>query len=91
MNIPMKKTGFAALAGAAALAITSPAFAQDAGVPAETQYILNTFSFLFSGALVMWMAAGFAMLESGRCGPKTYRPFFSKTSPSSPLQVSCIT
>ncbi len=65
MNIPMKKTGFAALAGAAALAITSPAFAQDAGVPAETQYILNTFSFLFSGALVMWMAAGFAMLESG--------------------------
>ncbi|OSQ31905.1 ammonium transporter [Thalassospira sp. MCCC 1A03138] len=61
----MKKTGFAALAGAAALAITSPAFAQDAGVPAETQYILNTFSFLFSGALVMWMAAGFAMLESG--------------------------
>ncbi|KZB52575.1 ammonium transporter [Thalassospira lucentensis] len=65
MNIPMKKTGFAALAGAAALAITSPAFAQDAGVSAETQYILNTFSFLFSGALVMWMAAGFAMLESG--------------------------
>ncbi len=65
MNIPMKKTSFAALAGAAALAITSPAFAQDAGVSAETQYILNTFSFLFSGALVMWMAAGFAMLESG--------------------------
>ena len=65
MNIPMKKTGFAALAGAAALAITSPAFAQDAGVPAETQYILNTFSFLFSGALVMWMVAGFAMLEYG--------------------------
>ncbi len=65
MNIPMKKTGLAALVGAAALALTSPAFAQDAGVSAETQYILNTFSFLFSGALVMWMAAGFAMLESG--------------------------
>ncbi|WP_404423128.1 ammonium transporter [Thalassospira australica] len=65
MNIPMKKTGLAALVGAATLALTSPAFAQDAGVSAETQYILNTFSFLFSGALVMWMAAGFAMLESG--------------------------
>lgn len=31
----------------------------------ETAYILNSLSFLFSGALVMWMAAGFAMLESG--------------------------
>ena len=65
MNIPMKKTGLAALAGTAVLAIASPAFAQDAGVSAETQYILNSFSFLFSGSLVMWMAAGFAMLESG--------------------------
>jgi Amt family ammonium transporter len=65
MTISMKKTGLAALAGTALLAIASPAFAQDAGVSAETQYILNSFSFLFSGALVMWMAAGFAMLESG--------------------------
>ena len=31
----------------------------------ETQYILNTFSFLVHGFLVMFMAAGFAMLESG--------------------------
>ncbi len=31
----------------------------------DVTYILNTFSFLLSGALVMWMAAGFAMLESG--------------------------
>ncbi|MEK9844702.1 ammonium transporter [Thalassospira sp.] len=65
MTISMKKTGLAAIAATALLAIASPAFAQDAGVSAETQYILNTFSFLFSGALVMWMAAGFAMLESG--------------------------
>ncbi|MFV1849215.1 MAG: ammonium transporter [Thalassospira sp.] len=65
MNIPMKKTGLAAVAATALLAIASPAFAQDAGVSAETQYILNSFSFLFSGALVMWMAAGFAMLEFG--------------------------
>lgn len=31
----------------------------------EVQYILNTFILLFSSALVMWMAAGFCMLESG--------------------------
>ena len=31
----------------------------------ETAYILNTFSFLIHGVLVMFMAAGFAMLESG--------------------------
>jgi Amt family ammonium transporter len=36
-----------------------------AAVDGETAYVLNTFSFLFNGALVMWMAAGFAMLESG--------------------------
>ncbi|MEM8586767.1 MAG: ammonium transporter [Pseudomonadota bacterium] len=35
------------------------------GVPAESAFVFNTFSFLISGALVMWMAAGFAMLESG--------------------------
>ena len=31
----------------------------------ELGYALDTFYFLISGALVMWMAAGFAMLESG--------------------------
>jgi Amt family ammonium transporter len=31
----------------------------------ELQYALDTFYFLVTGALVMWMAAGFAMLESG--------------------------
>ncbi|MEK9707572.1 MAG: ammonium transporter [Alphaproteobacteria bacterium] len=36
-----------------------------AAVDSETAYVFNTFSFLFNGALVMWMAAGFAMLESG--------------------------
>ncbi len=42
--------------------VATPAQAQ---VSAETQYIFNTFSFLVTGILVMWMAAGFAMLESG--------------------------
>ena len=31
----------------------------------ETVFILNTFSFLIWGALIMWMAAGFTMLEAG--------------------------
>lgn len=41
-----------------------PAFAEDAPV-SEMTYILNTFSFLVMGILVMWMAAGFGMLEAG--------------------------
>jgi Amt family ammonium transporter len=32
---------------------------------ADVQYILTSFLMLFAGALVMWMAAGFAMLEAG--------------------------
>ena len=32
---------------------------------AELQFIFNTLSFLLWGALVMWMAAGFTMLEAG--------------------------
>lgn len=31
----------------------------------ELSYALDTFYFLMTGALVMWMAAGFAMLEAG--------------------------
>ena len=36
-----------------------------AAVDDETQFVLNTFSFMAWGALVMWMCAGFTMLESG--------------------------
>jgi Amt family ammonium transporter len=45
----------------------SPALAQEAvpGVTPETGFILTTFMFLVTGFLVMWMAAGFAMLEAG--------------------------
>jgi Amt family ammonium transporter len=45
----------------------SPAFAQDAefASKAETAYIFNTLLFLIGGFLVMFMAAGFAMLEAG--------------------------
>ncbi len=31
----------------------------------DVGYILNSFLFIFSGILVMWMATGFAMLEAG--------------------------
>ena len=31
----------------------------------EMQFVFNTFSFLIWGGLVMWMAAGFTMLEAG--------------------------
>jgi Amt family ammonium transporter len=51
------------------LLVTGPTMAQEAeaaaGVGAEGQYIFNTLSFLVHGFLVMWMAAGFAMLEAG--------------------------
>ena len=36
-----------------------------AAVESEVTFTLNTFSFLLWGALVMWMCAGFTMLESG--------------------------
>jgi Amt family ammonium transporter len=36
-----------------------------AAVDAETVFVFNSFSFLVHGFLVMFMAAGFAMLESG--------------------------
>ena len=36
-----------------------------AAVSDETRFIFNTFSFLVWGRLVMWMAAGFTMLEAG--------------------------
>ncbi len=42
-----------------------PALAQTTGVNPETQFVLNTFAFLAWGALVMWMCAGFTMLEAG--------------------------
>src|SRR5918996_422288 len=62
-----KLTGLAGIGAALSLLLMGPAAAQEtqAGVSPETQYILNTLSFLMHGFLVMWMAAGFAMLEAG--------------------------
>ena len=56
-----------ALAAPVAEAVTEAVEAAAAGdtVSAGTAYILNTLLFLIGGFLVMWMAAGFAMLEAG--------------------------
>lgn len=44
----------------------------------ELQYALDTFYFLICGALVMWMAAGFAMLEAGLVRTKSTTEILTK-------------
>ena len=44
----------------------------------ELQYALDTFYFLVCGALVMWMAAGFAMLEAGLVRSKNTTEILTK-------------
>lgn len=69
MNEKMKYRkywGIAAFLGASAIAV--PALAEEVSVGdtvIQLAYSLDTFYFLMSGALVMWMAAGFSMLEAG--------------------------
>ncbi|MFA9474888.1 MAG: ammonium transporter [Filomicrobium sp.] len=43
----------------------APAVDKTAATAANVDYVFNTLLFLMSGFLVMWMAAGFAMLEAG--------------------------
>ena len=44
----------------------------------QTKYAIDTFYFLVSGALVMWMAAGFAMLEAGLVRSKNTAEILTK-------------
>jgi Amt family ammonium transporter len=44
----------------------------------ELQYAMDTFYFLICGALVMWMAAGFAMLEAGLVRAKNTTEILTK-------------
>ncbi|MDP2561474.1 ammonium transporter [Psychrobium sp. 1_MG-2023] len=44
----------------------------------ELRFALDTFYFLISGALVMWMAAGFAMLEAGLVRSKNTTEILTK-------------
>jgi len=54
----------------------------------ELQYAIDTFYFLVMGALVMWMAAGFAMLESGLVRAKNTTEILTKNIAL--YAVSCI-
>jgi len=44
----------------------------------ELRFALDTFYFLMSGVLVMWMAAGFAMLEAGLVRSKNTTEILTK-------------
>ena len=66
----MRHIGLSLGSAALLLALPGIASAQDAAPVAvdaanSTQFIFNTLLFLIGGFLVMWMAAGFAMLEAG--------------------------
>lgn len=54
----------------------------------ELQYAMDTFYFLVCGALVMWMAAGFAMLEAGLVRSKNTTEILTKNV--SLFAISCI-
>jgi len=54
----------------------------------ELSYALDTFYFLISGALVMWMAAGFAMLEAGLVRAKNTAEILTKNI--SLFAIACI-
>lgn len=55
---------------------------------AEINYALDTFYFLLCGALVMWMAAGFAMLEAGLVRAKNTTEILTKNI--SLYAIACI-
>lgn len=63
--------GLAVAAALTGLLLVDPALAQEAEEappstsPEEAYFVFNTLLFLIGGFLVMWMAAGFAMLEAG--------------------------
>ncbi|NMP15817.1 MULTISPECIES: ammonium transporter [unclassified Thalassotalea] len=48
------------------------------GTVTELRFALDTFYFLLSGVLVMWMAAGFAMLEAGMVRSKNTTEILTK-------------
>ncbi len=54
----------------------------------ELQYAIDTFYFLVCGALVMWMAAGFAMLEAGLVRSKNTTEILTKNVAL--YAISCI-
>src|SRR5690606_26681878 len=75
------------------LLVALPALGQDAegveevvetvseGVSADVVFILNPFIMILGGILVMWMAAGFAMLEAGLVRSKNVSMQLLKNTP----------
>ncbi|MEM6546717.1 MAG: ammonium transporter [Pseudomonadota bacterium] len=67
----MKKLNLVTAVSVLATLVAAPAFGQDATaeppvvVPGHSLFVFNTLLFLIGGFLVMWMAAGFCMLEAG--------------------------
>lgn len=59
-----------------------------AGDVTQLKYALDTFYFLVCGALVMWMAAGFAMLEAGLVRAKNTTEILTKNVAL--FAISCI-
>ncbi len=70
-----------------AVFLARPAVAHAAGIEDETAFVFNTFSFLVWGALVMWMCAGFTMLESGSVRTKNASMICLKNIGSTRLQA----
>ncbi|MDX8402894.1 MAG: hypothetical protein R8K54_00615, partial [Mariprofundaceae bacterium] len=55
-----------------------PTLQQAAGDILQVKYALDTFYFLVMGAFVMWMAAGFSMLEAGLVRSKNTAEILTK-------------
>ncbi len=79
------------LLAAAAAGLAGPALADEGEVLKhvfELQYAMDTFYFLVCGALVMWMAAGFSMLEAGLVRSKNTAEILTKNVAL--FSISCI-
>ena len=75
----MKKIShYLSFAFLALIFLGGPSFSAESTVGAETQYVFNTLLFLICGFLVMFMAPGFAMLESGMVTSKSVSSIAAK-------------
>lgn len=87
----MMKTSLKLLLAAFTALIATPALSQESEMISglfHLQYAMDTFYFLVCGALVMWMAAGFAMLESGLVRSKNTAEILTKNI--SLFSISCV-
>ena len=72
------KTTFSKIAASVGVILWGPIAIADTGVSAEVGYLMNTMLLLFCGVLVMFMAAGFAMLEAGMVRSKSVAVILAK-------------